>query len=159
MTNPKRDFIAESIASYDLMTQEEQGKMVLQLLEDQPVLMGFMTNLADDFEEDQHEVLIDSVAILIMAFISAGIVVEMIPEAIVSEVVEEKVQAYNGEKQEEEEAEFDSPLVFEDLKTRAILKCNFVDEADASNFNMIQDTLISIVERSIAIEMQKVENK
>lgn len=165
MNNSKRDFIAEAVLDYDTMGQGEQGKMIIQLLEDQPVLMGFITNIADDFEDDQHDVLVDSVAILINAFISAGITVEMIPEEIVSEVIAEKVKSYETEEKESEEEDeeeelIDSPLVFEDLKTRAILKCNFIEEGSgAENFNMVLDTIIAMIERSIAIEIEKVEGK
>lgn len=157
----KKDFVAQSIFDYEAMDSAEQGKLILEILEDQPVLMGFVTNLADDFEDEEHETIVDSIAILINAFIAAGIPVDMIPQEIVDEVIEEKVEGYNKEEKEREADLIDSPLVYEDLKARASVKCKFHPEDNVSkeNFNMILNTIISIVERAISHSMQKVDSK
>lgn len=157
----KKDFVAHSIFDYEAMDSAEQGKLILEILEDQPVLMGFVTNLADDFSDEEHETLIDSIAILINAFIAAGIPVDMIPQEIVDDVIEEKVEGYNKEEKDAEADLIDSPLVYEDLQARAVLRCKFSaeDEIARSNFNMILNTIISIVERAISHSMQKVDNK
>lgn len=158
MSKPGRDFIAEAIADYDAMKAEEQGKLVVQILEDQPILMGFITNLSDDFSESEHEVLVDSAVILINAFVSAGIPVEMISHQLVEEVIREKVDEYEEKEEgsvldEEQMKEIaDSPLVFEDLKNRAIFKSNLPEEnlVQKQNFGIVLDTIISMVERSVA---------
>lgn len=158
----KKDFIAEAIFEYEAMSPGEQGKMVLQLLEDQPVLMGFITNLADDFTDDAHETLVDSLAILINAFIAAGIPVEMVARDLVDEIIDEKVAKYDeAAKADKEEDLVDSPLVLEDLKARALLKGNFAkdDEESKGNFAMVLDTIITIVERSVAYQMEKHQEK
>ena len=80
--------MAEAIADYEAMTAAEQGKMVVQILEDQPVLMGFITNLADDFSDSEHEALVDSAVILIDAFVAAGIPVQMVPHQMVEVIPE-----------------------------------------------------------------------
>lgn len=161
MKQVKKDFVAQSIFDYEAMNDAEQGKLILEILEDQPVLMGFVTNLADDFGDEEHETIVDSIAILINAFIAAGIPVDMIPQEIVDDVIEEKVEGYNKENQEEEADLIDSPLVYEDLLARAIVKCKFnpEDKVSKENFNMILNTVISIVERAISHSMQKVDSK
>ncbi len=155
MEHVKKDFVAQSIFDFEAMNDGEQGKLILEILVDQPILMGFVTNLADDFNDDEHETIVDSIAILINAFIAAGIPVDMIPREIVDEVIDEKVQGYNNE-----EADLiDSPLVYEDLQARAAIKCKFdpEDEVSKENFNMVLNTIISIVERAISHSMQKVD--
>src|SRR5690606_10460156 len=118
---------------------------VVQILEDQPILMGFITNLSDDFSESEHEVLVDSAVILINAFVSAGIPVEMISHQLVEEVIREKVDEYEEKEEgsvldEEQMKEIaDSPLVFEDLKNRAIFKSNLPEE------NLVQKQNFGIV--------------
>ena len=154
----KKDFIAEAIFEYEAMTAKEQGKLVLQILEDQPVLMGFITNLADDFSDEAHETLVDSLAILINAFIAAGIPVDLIARDTVDEVIDEKVEKYDqAESEKGVEDLVDSPLVLEDLKARALLKGKFDkdDEEGKANFSMVLDTVITIVERSVAYGMEK----
>lgn len=164
MKQPKKDFVAIAIADYEAMSQPEQGKMVVQILEDQPILMGFITNLADDFTDAEHEALVDSAVILINAFVSAGIPIELVPHQMVEEIITERMEAY--EKKADDDKDLlegqvskvsDSPLVFEDLKNRAVFKTkeDDADEADRQNFLVALDTIISIIERSASISMEK----
>lgn len=165
MKQPKKDFVAIAIADYEAMSDGEKGKMVVQILEDQPVLMGFVTNLADDFSDAEHEALVDSVAILINAFISAGIPVELVPHQMVEEVIQERVDSYEeqAEKREEDLTKedlneiSDSPLVFEDLRNRALFKIQQQDGENGLNpeFVLILDTVVAIIERSVAYEISK----
>lgn len=161
MKQPKKDFVAEAIADYEAMSQEEQGQMLVQILEDQPILMGFITNLADDFSETAHSAIVDSAVILINAFIAAGIPVQMIPHQLVEEVIDEKVKSYEEKEQQnaldlETMMELsDSPLVFQDLKNRAFFKSNLKeqDRVTLQNFNIVLDTIISLIERAAATEI------
>ncbi len=161
MKHPNKDFVAEAIADYEAMKQPEQGKLLIQVMEDQPVLMGFLTNLADDFSDSEHEALVDSTVILINAFVSAGIPVAMIPHQMLEEVINERVDAYekHADHIEEDIARevTDSPLVFEDLRNRALFKSDLKEEAlaERQKFSLILDTVIAIVERSVAVEFEK----
>ncbi|MGB0177435.1 MAG: hypothetical protein ACPF9D_09720 [Owenweeksia sp.] len=163
MIHPKKDFVAETIADYEAMGAEEQGQLVVQILDDQPVLMGFITNLADDFSDTEHSALVDSAVILINSFIAAGIPVQMVQHQMVEEVINEKVDQYNQKEEEEDltgEAVLkiaDSPLVFEDLRNRALFKSDLPEEDESArqNFNIVLDTIISIIERSAAASMEK----
>jgi len=162
MKHPNKDFVAEAIADYEAMSAEDQGKLVVQVLEDQPILMGFITNLADDFSESEHEALVDSTVILINAFISAGIPIEMVSHQMAEEVIREKVDDY----EERAEANLldnesikeisDSPIVFEDLKNRALFKSDMSEKSEnKNNFSIVLDTVIAMVERSAAASIQK----
>lgn len=156
-SRPQRDLIAENIADYDSLADQERGQLIAQVMEDQPFLMGFLTNLADDFSDSEHEVLVDSLVILINSFVAAGIPLDTIPDALIAEVIEEKTESYQeGEDRLELTADnvnelVDSPLVFEDLRHRAILKSDLKrnDSAGQHNFILILDALIAIVERSL----------
>lgn len=159
----KKDFIAEAIADYEALKPEEKGGLLLKVMQDQPVLIGFLTNLADDFEDVEHDVLVDSTVILINAFIGAGIPVGMIARQMVEEVIDEKVESYEQlEKEDKLDGEniaqqIDSPKVFDDLKNRAIFKA-LLNEAEPDrqhNFILILDTVITIIERSVADEIDK----
>ncbi|MEQ9261927.1 MAG: hypothetical protein RLP14_02080 [Owenweeksia sp.] len=163
MTRPKKDFVAETIADYEAMSAKEQGQMVVQILDDQPVLMGFITNLADDFSDSEHAALVDSAVILINSFIAAGIPIQMVPHQIVEEVINEKVDRYDQKEQEdtlttEAVIDFvDSPLVFEDLRNRALFKSDLPEEDEEArqSFDIVLDTVISIIERSAAATMEE----
>lgn len=167
MKKNKRDLIAESIADYDAMKQEQQGKLLVQVLEDQPILLGYITNLADDFSDSEHEALVESTLILINAFVAAGIPVAMVPHQVVEEVIKEKVDAYE-QKDEQDELDVesmkeisDSPKVFEDLRNRAMFKAEMdpQNEQRIYNFNVVLDTVVSMIERSAAAEINKDEKK
>ena len=165
MKQTKTDFVAIAIADYEAMSQEEQGKMIVNVLEDQPALMGFITNLADDFDDTEHEVLVDSAVILINAFISAGIPVEMVPHQMIEEVIKDKVDSYEAKTKDIDEVSktnlldlSDSPKVFEDLRVRALFKTKSteVTPMEQLNFYMSLDIIVSIIERSVAYEMEKI---
>ncbi len=159
MKRQKRDHIAEAIADFEAMKAEEQGKMVARVMEDQPYIMGFLTNIADDFSDDQHESLVDSVLILLNAFIAAGMPISMIPAPVIEEVIKEKTEAY--EEASKNDVFTDSPKVFDDLKNRAIFKAK-LDKAPAdeqANFNLILDVLISLIERMADYDQNKLEEE
>ncbi|MDZ7845537.1 MAG: hypothetical protein U5L96_01455 [Owenweeksia sp.] len=161
MKHPNKDFVAEAIADYEAMKQEEQGQLLVQIMEDQPFLMGFITNLADDFSDSEHAVLVDSTVILINAFVSAGIPISMIPHQMLEEVINERVDSYEAHADELQDdiarAVTDSPMVFEDLRNRALFKSNLKEEdlAARQKFSLILDTIIAIVERSISVEIEE----
>lgn len=159
MDTKKRDHTAESIADYQAMNPQEQGQMVARVMEDQPYLMGFLTNIADDFNDDQHEALVDSVMILLNAFIAAGFPVSMIPAPVVEEIIKEKTEAY--EEAGKNDIFTDSPKVFDDLRHRAIYKAK-LDKAsadDQANFNLILDVLISLIERMADYDQSQKDKK
>lgn len=155
--HPSRDFVAEAITEYEAMPVEERSELLLNVLDDQPYLMGFVTNLADDFSDSAHEALVESSVILINAFIAAGIPVGVVPMAIIEEVIEEKVEAF--EKQEEENIS-DSPLVFDDLMTRAIIHSDLKgkDALAEHNFKLVLLTIVTTVERSVSVEINSKSN-
>ncbi len=163
MKHPNKDFVAEAIADYEAMKAEEQGKLIVQVLEDQPVMMGYLTNLADDFTEEEHEALVDSAVILINAFIAAGIPVEMVSHQMADEVIREKVDNYEEMAQADQlnsegiKEIADSPVVFEDLRNRALFKSQLSEEkiTDRHNFSIVLDTIISMIERSAAASIEE----
>lgn len=162
MKPTQRDLIAESIADYESMSDTERGKMTITMMEDQPVLMGFITELADDFTDEEHETLVDSVVILSQAFVAAGIPIDLIPKQLVNEVIEEKTDLYeNRSMRAPAEAEnfTDSPKVFQDLRHRAILRAGLAKEPiqAQTNYCLVLDTIITIIERSITAEYNKGE--
>lgn len=161
--HPSRDFVAEAIANYEGMPLEERSQLLLSILDDQPFLMGLITNLADDFSDTAHEALVESTVILINAFVSAGIPVGTIPQAIIDEVIEEKLEAYERLEHEDEVVEEvrDSPLVFQDLRNRALFYSDIgsYDEVSARDFELVLNTIVSTVERSVSVEINSRPDK
>lgn len=162
MSEFKRDHIAASIADYEGMKSAESGKLLAQILEDQPMLMGFLTNLADDFSDSEHESLVDSCVILINAFVAAGIPVPTVPDAMIKEVIEEKVAQYEDLVAHDEvnptdlSAISDSPIVLQDLRARALVKSDLNQEGalGQQNFLLILDAVLAMVERTASLAVQ-----
>ena len=152
----KRDHIAESIADYMAMSSEEQGAMIARVMEDQPFLMGFLTDVADEFSDAQHESLVDSVMILLNAFIAAGMPVGLIPGPALEEVIKERTEAYTEADVLLPEVS-ESPKVFQDLRNLAIVKAdlNVDSEQDLANFKLMLDILITSVERMADYEQKQ----
>jgi hypothetical protein len=163
MSEFKRDHIAASIADYEAMAAPERGLLLAQILEDQPMLMGFLTNLADDFSDSEHESLVDSSVILINAFVAAGIPVSTISDAMIKEVIEEKVEQYenlvsNQEVTDEDMSTIsDSPVVLQDLRTRALIKSDLNQDGalGQQNFLLILDAVLAMVERTASLAVQE----
>lgn len=165
--NKARDFVSLAIADFEALSEKEKGPLVLEIMDDQPILMGYLTNLADDFTDEEHEALVDSTIILINAFISAGIAVNMIPHQIVEEVIDEKLEQYAAAAEQEDlelkdlDQLSDSPKVFQDLKTRAIFNAKLAEESLEKQFNysLILDTIVSMVERNAAQSLEGKSNE
>lgn len=166
MQDLKRDHLAVSIADYEGLKAEERGLLLGRIMEDQPMLMGFLTNLADDFTDSEHEVLVDSAVILINAFVGVGIPIKTMPDPLIKEVIEEKVSQYEDNLQrmeageEELSALSDSPVVFEDLRNRALFKSD-LSEASAQeqhNFLLVLEAVLAMVERMASLVIAEKEN-
>jgi len=159
MEKQKRDFISEAIVEYDDLTNEEQGKMLVQVLEDQPYLMGFITNVAEEFSDLQHEALVESLLILTNAFIMATVPFGMVPVELIDEIIKIKTDVDEDSIEGAEVELSDSPKVFEDLRARAVLKSDLA-EAKAEvqvSFNLMLDVVITAVERVVDYEINALE--
>lgn len=152
------DHIADSITQYMGMSPQEQGQMVARVMEDQPFLMGFLTNIAEEFSDEQHEVLVDSVMILLNAFIAARMPVGIIPGPALEEVITERTEAYADADSLLPEVS-ESPKVFQDLRNLAIVKAdlNVDDPAAMQNYNVVLDILITAIERMADYEQRQVD--
>ena len=162
MQHPNKDFIAEAIADYEAMKPEEQGQLLVQILEDQPILMGFITNLADEFNDEEHEALVTATVVLINAFVSAGVPVSLIPHQMVEEVIQERLDIYEEKKREVDETIpveelSDSPKTFADLRNYAFFKSELAQDAyeRREQFDISLNTIISMIERSVAAEISE----
>lgn len=161
MKHQNKDFIAVAIADYEAMPPEEQAKLLIQILDDQPILMGFITNLSDEFSDDEHEALVGATVVLITAFISAGIPVHIISHQMVDEVIHERLEAYEEKARSIDdtlviEQISDSPKVFEDLTNYGLFKSDLAQDKYERReaFAIALDTIIAMVERSAAAEIK-----
>lgn len=150
------DYVAEAITEYMALPPEEQGALVARVMEDQPYLMGFLTDIAEEFSDEQHEVLVDSVMILLNAFIAAGMPVSSIPGPALHEVIEDRTEAYADADPLLPEAS-DNPKVFQDLRNLAIVQAdlNVDDPLALANYNVVLDILITAIERMVDYDQQQ----
>jgi hypothetical protein len=156
MKTTKRDHFAEAIVDYNAMSPQEQGVLIAQVMDDQPFLMGFLTNVADDFSDEQHKSLVDSVMILLTAFVAANMPTGLIPAPALEEVIKEKAEAYQDADALQPEVS-ESPKVFQDLRNLAIYKAdlNVDDGIGLNNFNLVLDILITTIERMVDFEQSQ----
>jgi len=156
----KRDFVGEAITEYLGMEPQEQGAMVARVMEDQPFLMGFLTDIAEEFSDEQHEVLVDSVMILLNAFIAAGMPVGSIPGPAIHDVIEERTLAYADADPLLPEVS-DNPKVFQDLRNLAIVRADLnVDDDEAlANYNVVLDILITAIEKMVDYDQGQKKNE
>lgn len=164
MKHQNKDFIAESIADYEAMKPQEQGKLLMQILDDQPILMGFITNLSDEFSDTEHEALVGATLVLINAFIAAGIPVHMVSHQMLDDVIHERLEAYEAKERAVDETVVieqisDSPKVFEDLRNYGLFKSELAADKyeRVEAFAVALDTIIAMVERSAAAEIKAEE--
>ena len=68
------------------------GKRISSLMDEQPHLMGFLFNLDDDFSEDEHTFILKSAIVIRDVFISAGIPLDVIENASIEQIVEDRVE-------------------------------------------------------------------
>jgi hypothetical protein len=159
----KKDHIAVAMADFEAMSQSDRGELLARVMEDQAILMGFLTNLADDFNAAEHQALVDSVLILINAFVSAGIPVQPVSNTTLQEVLEEKEELRDNVAPEDllnpisiVEAS-DSPLVFEDLRNRALSQSDLhhVSPQERQNFLFVLEALLTMIERTAAVSIKE----
>jgi hypothetical protein len=132
------------------------GKRISSLMDEQPHLMGFLFNLDDDFSEDEHTFILKSAIVIRDVFISAGIPLDVIENASIEQIVEDRVELYNrleGEERSDAETwelEAFSPVLFS-FVTNQNKELGLQNQQQA----LIVDVIIGLYEEAAASQEHK----
>ncbi len=98
-------WLQQTLIKLDLGKEEEYQNEVSELLEEQPYLMGFVFNLAEDFSEETHELIIRATIALQKSLAHTGLFFKVITTKQLEDVLDDKIKAF-------EELENDDPEGF-----------------------------------------------
>lgn len=135
MGTKKSNWLQQSLLNLDLMTDEVYQRMVSDLLDEQPYLMGFLFNLEEEFDETSHELLIRATLAFYRALRQTGLLFEVIKPDLIETIFTDKVQLFNQLDQEEEA--FDETRLFKSTSSPQAIQglLTFVnDNANTSGF-------------------------
>lgn len=151
----QNDALESAIRELRLTGDEQWTQLLGSIMDEQPHLMAFLMNLADDFTEDVHDQLMRCTVLLSSAFKKAGIEIQTITPAGLDSILEKKIEAYEDLADEddliEEEMEkvANSPLVFERVRQWFMQELGeampILDESQA-NISLLVDVIISSME-------------
>lgn len=149
------DALESAIRELKLTSEAQWTQMLGEVMDEQPHLMSFIMNLADDFSEEVHEQLMRATVLLSIAFKKTGIQIELITPAGLDKVLEEKVEAYESLAEEEElnpellSEVANSPLVFERIRKWFAAELGEympLLEESQNNIGLLVDVIISSME-------------
>ena len=137
-------------------------------LDEQPHLLGFLFNLSEDFEEEEHEALLRTALLLNEGFAHAQLNVGLITEHHLQIAIDD-VTAQLDDLTEvlEEDAELDldrmvrvarSPFVFEEMRTFLHTELQDglpEDQVQRHNLLVLIDVLIGAFEEAVQLEPKK----
>ena len=120
MTNPVTFDLA--IARIRSMSEEEYGETLTVFMDEHPALFGFLLNLSEEFDDDEHDQLVRSAMLLREGFRLAALSIQSITSLIIQDVTREVVENFekidddDGPKIEEMVRVSRSPFVFSEVR-------------------------------------------
>jgi len=87
-------WLQQTLLKLDLGKEADYQRKVSELLEEQPYLMGFVFNLAEDFTEETHELIIRAILALQESLAHAGLFFKVITTQQLEEVLDDKIKAF-----------------------------------------------------------------
>ena len=91
MTERSASVLQEALIKLDLMNDQAYQNQVAALLDEQPHLMGFLFNLADDFSEEAHDLMVRLTMALFQGLQASGLQFSMINAQMLEEMLAKKV--------------------------------------------------------------------
>ena len=87
-------WLQQTLLKLDLGKEADYQHKVSGLLDEQPFLMGFVFNLAEDFTEEAHELIIRATLGMQESLVQAGLFFKVITTAQLEEVLDEKIKGF-----------------------------------------------------------------
>ena len=141
-------------------SQEEYGLNLSAFMDEQPALFGFLLNLSEEFEDDEHEQLVRSALLLREGFRLAALRVLHISNVVIEDVTTGVVEAFEAlDLQEELDLErvvavSRSPFVFAEVRNFLHQELrNGIPDAQLQQHNLmiVVDILIGCFEEALEI--------
>ena len=141
-------------------SQEEYGLNLSAFMDEQPALFGFLLNLSEEFEDDEHEQLVRSALLLREGLRLAALRVLPISNVVIEDVTTGVVEAFEAlDLQEELDLErvvavSRSPFVFAEVRNflHQELRKGIPDtQLQQHNLMIVVDILIGCFEESLEI--------
>ena len=141
-------------------SQEEYGLNLSAFMDEQPALFGFLLNLSEEFEDDEHEQLVSSALLLREGFRLAALRVLPISNVVIEDVTTGVVEAFEAlDLQEELDLErvvavSRSPFVFAEVRNflHQELRKGIPDaQLQQHNLMIVVDILIGCFEEALEI--------
>jgi hypothetical protein len=166
MSEPIPLKLVDNLIQLDTKKEADYAKDISQLLDEEPYLMGFLFNLADDFSEQGHELLLRATLALRQSLAHSGLFFKMISPSVLEETLKLQVQAFEELQGDNETIDEEtiythasSPVVLRELK-------NFItqntfdaapDEQTDESLLLILSTVIEVLEKSASPENTETE--
>lgn len=130
------------------ISDEDFGKRISALMDEQPHLVGFIFNLDEEFTEEEHQELIKAAIVIRDVFVSAGMPLNMVVGPEIDAVIEEEVEQFSQFADEEVSLEAmaancSSPDLF-----RSILKNIAMKKEALHNMGLILSVIIRLFEEA-----------
>lgn len=136
MAEKSASVLQEALIKLDLMNEEAYHNQVASMLDEQPHIMGFLFNLADDFSEEAHDLLVRLTMALFYGMRQTGLEFSMIDAQMLEEMLAKKVEEI--EAIDEEDQAFDEVAFLKDASSPATVSSMLEFVADHSQMDETQ---------------------
>ncbi len=154
-------FFSQSAQYLRELTEEQYAAVLALFLDEQPHLTGFLINLSDDFEDDEHDALMRTVLVLNESFRRAAVSVGLISHHMLQVAIDDVTSQIEG-LSEADKLELNelakssrSPFVFQELQAflhQELRRGLPQDEVQQHNLLVLVDVLIGAFEEAIETE-------
>jgi hypothetical protein len=141
-------------------SHEEYGQNLSAFMDEQPALFGFLLNLSEEFEDDEHEQLVRSALLLREGFRLAAIAIKPISNLVIEDVTRGVVEAFEA-LEENDTMSVDtvteasrSPFVFAEVRNflhQELRKGLPAEQLQRHNLMLLIDILIGCFEEALDI--------
>ena len=153
-----------AIARIRSLSPEEYGENLTVFMDEHPALFGFLLNLSEEFDDDEHDQLVRTAMLLREGFRLAALNVQSITSVIIQDVTKEvvenieKIDTPSGTPLDEMAKTSRSPFVFSELRNflHQELKNGLRErKGQQHNLMVLVDVLIGCFEEAVEIPEAK----
>lgn len=112
--------LVDQLVKIDLTSADVLEQEISELLDEQPYLMGFLFNLAEEFTEEEYDLLMRCCLALNKSLSAAGLFFEMISPEMLEAIIKQKVTDFEGYG--DEDNFLDDAKMFEKASSPVVLK-------------------------------------
>lgn len=166
MQNKIADRVLQSLIQLDLTAHADYQNQLNNLLDEQPYLIGFLFNLAEDFEEQSHELLMHATLALHNSLSDAGLFFNLITPEILEETLNLNVNLFDSLTSEDgildQQAllhKSSSPVALQSLLTFVTDNTEQVSPVEYQSIVLILNAVIEMFEHAATVTNPSGENE